>query len=133
MLGEQTQDDDFANIDPQDGKDLKSDVLQNPSDPDAIYRFKYDNNIGYTDNVVEAFDGENNIIKNYDLEPNTYSNQKFSRDTIKTLSKTTERKKILKMLIGGTYFSIELAKEAIKEGIKLIPGELTGRKPDKNK
>jgi len=37
------------------------------------------------------------------------------------------------MLIGGTYFSIELAKEAIKEGIKLIPGELTGRKPDKNK
>jgi predicted nucleotidyltransferase component of viral defense system len=48
MLGEQTDydDDDFNDLEPdnieaKDGKDLKSDILQNPSDPDATFRKKY--------------------------------------------------------------------------------------------
>jgi len=137
LLNEQTKsddkDDDNNNYTPKENDEIKPDSLQNPFDPDATYRFKYSDNIGYTGNVVEVFDGKNSIIKHYDLKPNTYSDQKFSRDTIKTLSKTTGKKDPLKMLIDGTYFSIELAKEAIAEGIKLIPGELTGRKPDENK
>lgn len=113
--------------------EIEPDSLQNPFDPDATYRFKYGDNIGYTGNVVEVFDGKNSIIKHYDLKPNTYSDQRFSSDTIKTLSKETENKEPLKMLIDGTYFSLELSKEAISKGIKLIPGELTGRKPDDTK
>jgi len=60
MLGEQTDhdDDDFDDLDPdnieaKDGKELGSDILQNPSDPDATFRQKYEANIGYTANVVE--------------------------------------------------------------------------------
>lgn len=138
LLDEQTKnndndEDDDNNYIPKENNEIKPDSLQSPFDPDATYRFKYGDNIGYTGNVVEVFDGKNSIIKHYDLKPNTYSDQKFSRDTIKTLAKKTDKKEPLKMLIDGTYFSIELAKEAIAEGIKLIPGELTGRKPDENK
>src|SRR6056297_3431526 len=64
MLGEQTDydDDDFDDLDPdnieaKDGTELGSDILQNPSDPDATFRQKYEANIGYTANVVEFFDG----------------------------------------------------------------------------
>lgn len=81
MLGEQTKDDDdFTNAEPKS--------LQNPSDPDATYRFKYKNNIGYVANVIEVFDGDNSIIKNYDLKQNIYSDQKFSEDTIEVLTYT---------------------------------------------
>ncbi|MBN4051165.1 transposase, partial [bacterium AH-315-L21] len=89
MLGEQTKDDDdFDNIEPKGGKDISPKSLQNPSDPDATYRFKYKNNIGYVVNVIEIFNEENSIIKSYDLKQNTYSDQKFSEDTIEVLTRT---------------------------------------------
>jgi hypothetical protein len=90
MLGEQTDHDDFDDLDPaeieaKNAKELDSDILQNPSDPDATYRFKYGSNIGYTANVVEVFDGDNSVIKNYNFKANIYSDQKFSADTIEKL------------------------------------------------
>ena len=138
MLGEQTDNDDFDNLDPaeikaKDGKDLSSDILQNPSDPDATYRFKYGPNIGYTANVVEMFDDNNNIIKSYDFKENIYSDQNFSNDTIKKLSKKTDPENPIKMLVDGAYFTLDLAKKALAKGIELIPGQLVGRKEDKSK
>lgn len=63
MLGEQKKnDDDFTNAEPKSGKDIWPKSLQNPSDPDATYRFRYKNNIGYVANVIEVFDGDNRII-----------------------------------------------------------------------
>ena len=140
MLGEQTKndDDDFDNltpneIEPKENSEISPDSLQNPSDPDATYRYKYGDNIGYTANLVEQFDDENGIIKTYDLKPNIYSDQQFSNDTIEKLSVEQNQNEILQMLIDGTYFSIDLAKKALSKGIELIPGELTGRKPDDSK
>ncbi len=140
MLGEQTKndDDDFDNltpneIEPKEGSEISPDSLQNPSDSDATYRYKYGDNIGYTANLVEQFDDENGIIKTYDLKPNIYSDQQFSNDTIEKLSVEQNQNEILQMLIDGTYFSIDLAKKALSKGIELIPGELTGRKPDNSK
>lgn len=87
MLGEQTKDDDNFNIvEPKESKNIASDSLQNPSDPDATYRFKYGSNIGYTANVVEIFDENGSIITNYDLKPNIYSDKHFSSDIIEILS-----------------------------------------------
>ncbi|RCW77915.1 transposase-like protein DUF772 [Halanaerobium sp. DL-01] len=138
MLGEQTDHDDFDDLDPddieaKDAKKLDSDILQNPSDPDATYRFKYSANIGYTANVVEVFDGDNSIIKNYDFKENIYSDQKFSADTINNLAKETSLDNPLKMIVDGAYFTIDLAKKAVAKGIELIPGQLTGRKQSKSK
>src|SRR6056297_536838 len=138
MLGEQTDDDDFDNLNPgelkiKDGQDLNSDILQNPSDPDATYRFKYGPNIGYTANVVEVFDEDYSIVIDYDFKPNIYSDQKFSKDTIEKLDTDKERKNPLKMLVDGAYFTLELAELAIKKGIELLPGELMGRKESESK
>lgn len=140
MLGEQTKnDDDYFDslapnkIEPKENSEISPGSLQNPSDPDATYRYKYGDNIGYTANLVEQFDDENGIIKTYDLKPNIYSDQQFSNDTIEKLGTEQNQNEILKMLIDGTYFSIDLAKKALSKGIELIPGELTGRKPDGSK
>lgn len=138
MLGEQTKDDDdFDNVEPKDGKDLKSDNLQNPSDPDATYRKKYEANIGYTANVVEFFDENNSVIKSYDLKPNIYSDQKFSSDTLEKLNSDTEIKhnkdNPFKLFMDGTYYTYELAKKALEKGIKYMPGELIGKKPATDK
>jgi len=138
MLGEQTKDNnDFDNIDPKDGKDLKSDTLQNPSDPDATYRKKYKANIGYTANVVEVFDQDNSVIKSYDFKPNIYSDQDFSADTLKKLSNdqtlNISINNPLKVFMDGAYYTYELAKEAFDKGIIYMPGELTGKKPAADK
>lgn len=146
MLGEQTKDDnDFDNIEPKDSKNLSSDSLQNPNDPDATYRFKYDDNVGYVANIGEIFDGDNCLIKFYDFQPNIYSDQQFCKDSIERLvkenssnitSKANESNNIwdnffqlTQMFVDGTYFSYELANKALKKGISLIPGELAGKKP----
>src|SRR6056297_400330 len=138
MLGEQTDHDDFDDLDPdnieaKDGKELDSDILQNPSDPDATYRFKYGDNIGYTANLVEVFDGDNSIIKNYDFKENIYSDQKFSADTINDLSAETNLDNPVKMIVDGAYFTVDLARKAVAKGIKLRPGQLTGRKQSQSK
>jgi len=138
MLGEQTDNDDFDNLKPgelkiKDGQDLNSDILQNPSDPDATYRLKYGPNIGYTANVVEVFDENHSIVIDYDFKPNIYSDQKFSKDTIEKLDVDKKLKNPLKMLVDGAYFTVELAELAIQKGIELIPGELVGRKESESK
>jgi len=138
MLGEQTDNADFDKLNPgelkiKDGQDLSSDILQNPSDPDATYRYKYGPNIGYTANMVEIFDEEHSVIKDYDFKPNIYSDQKFSKDTIEKLDIDKESKNPLKMLVDGAYFTLELAELAINKGIELIPGQLIGRKESASK
>lgn len=143
MLGEQSKNDDNDNFDnltpneikPKESSEISPDSLQNPSDPDATYRYKYGDNTGYIGNLVEQFDDENGIIKTYDLKPNIYSDQRFSNDTIEKLGaeQNQNQNENLQMLIDGTYFSIDLAKKALSKGIELIPGELTGRKPDDSK
>ena len=138
MLNEQTPHDDFDALDPdnikvKEGKELNSTILQNPSDPDATYRFKYKGNIGYTANVVEIYDGDHNIIKDYDFKPNIYSDQKFSADTIEKLAGNSILETPVKMIVDGAYFTIDLAEKAIEKGIEIIPGELTGRKQNDSK
>src|SRR6056297_2197156 len=137
MLGEQTQDDDFDNIDPKDGKNLKSDTLQNPSDPDATYRKKYEANIGYTANVVEFFDDDNSVIKSYDFKPNIYPDQSFSADTLDKLTDDPavngDPENPFKLFMDGTYYTYQLAKKALDKNIKYMPGELTGKKPATDK
>ena len=155
MLQDQTKDkDDFDNIEPKEGKDISPDSLQNPSDPDATYRHKYDDNTGYVGSVVEYFNGENSVIITYDFKPNIYSDQKFSQNAIEKLAPENEGKEdinqdttddnkdveklaedsdFLKLLMDGTYYSFDLASKALSRGIRFIPGELTGRKPAQDK
>ena len=116
MLKEQTR---KGRIKPS--KEIAPDSLQNPTDPDATYRKKgKKKHIGYTANIVEKFDDKNRMITGYDLQKNTYSDQKFAKDTIKKLDKGTTA------LIDGAYFSEEINNKAKAKGIKMVPTNLVG-------
>lgn len=60
------------------------------------------------------------MIEGYDLQKNTYSDQKFAKDTIKRLGKGTTA------LVDGAYFSENIDKKVEAKGIKMVPTNLTG-------
>ena len=60
------------------------------------------------------------MIEGYDLQKNTYSDQKFAKDTIKRLDKGTTA------LVDGAYFSEEINNKAKARGIKMVPTNLVG-------
>jgi len=101
--------------------EISPDSLQNPTDPDATYRKKgKKKHIGYTVNLVEKFDAKHRMITGYDLQKNTYSDQKFAQDAIKRLDKETT------LLVDGTYYSEDIAKKAEAKGIQMVPTNLVG-------
>lgn len=101
-------------------KEITPDSLQNPTDPDATYRRKgKKKHIGYTANIIEKFDDDHRMITGYDLQKNTYSDQKFAQETIKKLEDTT-------LLTDGAYFSEEINNKAKDKGIKMVPTNLVG-------
>jgi len=101
-------------------KHISPNSLQNPTDPDATYRKKgKKKHIGYTANLIEKFDDDNRMITGYDLQKNTYSDQKFAQDAIEKLEDTT-------LLIDGAYFSEDINKKARARGITMIPTNLIG-------
>jgi len=105
-------------------KHIAPDSLQNPTDPEATYRKKgKQKHIGYTANMVEKFDDNNRMITGYDLQKNTYSDQKFAQDTI---SKLPVEKDEVTVLVDGAYYSEEIAKKAKAKGIKMLPTNLVG-------
>ena len=132
IINEQIKDDDndSGSPTPKDGQEISSESLQNPSDPDATYRYKYGDNIGYTVNVFEKYEEENSIISSYALESNTYDDSEFSKDIIQKLPVQQDE---LSLLVDGGYYSYEIAQKAQEKNINLIPGDLKGRKPDKDK
>ncbi len=130
MLGEQTLiSEGICELKPS--KEISPESLQNPTDPDATYRRKANKNyIGYTANFAESFDEQHRIITHYDLQPNTYSDQKFSDDYLEKQGKQDEE---LRVLVDGAYYSEEISKNAEKNNIKMIPTNLVGRNPSSEK
>ena len=119
MLKEQTQKGSIKS-----SKNIAPDSLQNPTDPDATYRKKgKKKHLGYTANIVEKFDDKNRMITGYDLQKNTYSDQKFAEDTI---SELPVEKDGVTALVDGAYYSEDIAKKAKSKNIKMVPTSLVG-------
>ena len=131
IIDEQIDDNDDSGFPiPKDNEDISSESLQNPSDPDATYRYKYGANIGYSANIFEQFNEENGVILHYDLKPNTYDDSEFSEDVIEKLP---EQQNTISLLVDGGYYSHETNQKAEEKNINLIPSDLRGRKPDEDK
>lgn len=129
LLCDQTKLDEEGNCEVKEGKELNSEILQNPSDPDATYREKYVGNIGYVANVVESFNDESGIISHYDYKQNIYSDVKFCEDILHKLGEVQG----VNILTDGAYYSYELGQRAKKQGIELTPTELVGKSPSPEK
>jgi len=107
-------------------KEIAPNSLQNPTDPDATYRRKGKKKyIGYTANLIEKFDDKNRMIEGYDLQKNTYSDQKFAQGSIKKLKDTT-------LLTDGAYISEDINNKAKAKGIKTVPTNLVGGTKNNN-
>ena len=139
FIQEQTNPTEDGRLIPKPGKEISPQSLQNPTDPDATYRWKHGGHTGYVGNVLNAYDGKNQVTTHYDLEPNTYSDQKFADETIGFLGSgnppdntATDVEKIV-LNTDGAFYTDELAQKATANNINLIPGQLTGAKPDPEK
>jgi len=109
----------------KDGKDVEPTSLQNPSDPDATFRRKAGKkHTGYVGNIVESCGDGVGVITDYDLQPNTHSDQEFAKDVI---SRSDGAEVGSALICDGAYGSEDNFDEAAEKSINLVPTCLTGK------
>ena len=110
---------------PRDSKDIKSDSLQNPSDEDATYRYKYEGNVGYVANVVEEKHENGEVyITDYEFDRNIHSDIEFMSEYIE--KKEDNEKET--MLVDAAYYSDKIKDKAQEKNVELIPTQTMGKK-----
>lgn len=129
-IEEQTKDDGNGRRIPKGNHDgMNSSVLQNPSDPDATYRFKAGKkHRGYCANITEAVDEKGSVITDYQYDVNTRSDSSFIKEV---LSKTEAGTETGAIITDGAYNSEEIQEMAGLKNIAVLPTGLSGRKPKK--
>lgn len=114
----------------KENSEILPNSLQNPTDPDATFRNKSGKKYtGYSGNIVETIDDGKAFVTNYDLQPNTYSDQQFSKDLLNTMGEQEEEKSLI---VDGGYYSFDNKKLADTIHVELIPTALVGRSIGKN-
>lgn len=131
VLEEQAKYDESGNIIARDDKEISSDSLQNPSDPDATYRKKAGKSYkGYVGNVVETVgeDGDS-VISSLQYEKNNYSDTAFMTDYLDQQPDCPEGESET-VINDGAFVSDEIMKIADEKNIQLIPTAMTGKLPN---
>ncbi|MBQ8996237.1 MAG: transposase [Oscillospiraceae bacterium] len=129
VLREQTNQDGEGNYILKEKADhaMNSQILQNPADPDATYRSKAGKqNRGYVANIVEDVSEKNSIVTMYQFEQNTYSDSKFTKDTVEKLGK---QETPVTLVADGAYGGQKNEEYAKENNIELVSTDLVGRKP----
>lgn len=118
---------DNENNKPKSGKEIKPTSMQTPYDEEATYRYKYEGNIGYVGNVVEAVDTEKEmaLITDWDVATNIKSDKQFMEDIIEKKKNTNAEAKET-YVTDAAYFSTELNEVANENNIVLHPTDMTG-------
>ena len=83
LLKERTiiDDDGLRRLQPKEKVENPSEVLLNPSDPEATFRYKAGGrHLGYVGNVVEAVGEKSSLVIVYDYQQNTYADNQFMKD-----------------------------------------------------
>jgi hypothetical protein len=108
---------------------MNSNVLQNPSDPEATFRSKAGkSHRGYVANLEESVGKEGSVITDYQYEQNIHSDSQFLKDHLERMKKQEER---VVLVTDGAYSGTENKDIANTKNIELITTSLTGREaPD---
>lgn len=105
-----------------------SEVLLNPSDPEATFRYKAGGrHLGYVGNVVEAVGEKNSLVIVYDYQQNTYADNQFMKDYLNEKKDFSDGSFIV---ADGAYSGEENSRLASEHNLKLVTTNFTGRKPD---
>ena len=108
----------------EDGK-MDSQILQNPSDPDATYREKAGKqNRGYVANVVESVGDHGSIVTDYQYDKNVHSDSQFLKEAIDSMEESAEP---VVLITDGAYSGQENVAAASKKNIELVTTDLIGR------
>ena len=106
------------------GKEILPTSMQTPYDEEATYRKKANKqNVGYVLNVVESCGDGANVIEDYDLKPNSYSDEQFSVDVLSGKEEGGETETVL---ADGAYCSTETLNIAKEKGINLSATTMIG-------
>lgn len=127
-INEQTKEDDNGNRIAKTKEDgMPADILQNPSDPDATYRYKAGkSHKGYAANIVETVDEKGSIVTDYQYDVNTKSDAAFIKEYIANADVSDET---IALITDGAYAGEENEALAAEKNIGLLTTGLLGRKP----
>jgi hypothetical protein len=107
------------------GSEISPESMQTPHDPGATYRKKAGKkNVGYVSNIVETCDGDKNLITDYDLQKNTYSDVQFAADVLNAMPDGGGETK--KVTMDGAYGSTEILALAETKGVEIVTTSLLG-------
>lgn len=120
--------DDSRRLRQKEEVDSPSEVLLNPSEPEATFRYKaVGKHLGYVGNVVESVGENGSLITDYDYQPNTYSDNQFMKDYLGNQDSFSNDTFIV---ADGAYSGEENSRLAAEHNLKLVTTNFTGRKPD---
>ena len=105
-----------------------SQVLLNPSDPEATFRYKAGGkHLGYVGNIVESAGENGSLVIDYDYQQNTYADNQFMKDYLNGKKDFSDSSFIV---ADGAYSGEENSRLASEHNLKLVTTNFTGRKPD---
>ena len=105
-----------------------SEMLQNPSDPNATFRTKAGKEYqGYAANLEETVGKNGSVITDYQYEQNTYSDSQFLKDS---LGRTETQDEEITMITDGAYSGKENHDLAAEKNIRLVNTDLSGKPVD---
>ena len=108
----------------EDG-DMKSTILQNPSDPEAAFRKKAGKeHRGYAANFEESVGTNGSVVTEYQYEQNICSDSQFIKSHLNKMDKQEEK---TVMITDGAYSGVENSQLAEEKNIELITTNLTGK------
>ena len=127
VLKEQAQYGEDGSIKPKNKKEIRTDSLQNPSDPDATFRRKAGEcHKGYVGNIVETIDENGAIITQFGYEQNIHSDSAFCREVVNELGVQEEPV----TLITDSLWGEDNVQNARENNIRLVTTTLLGKDPD---
>lgn len=130
VLAEQSRMDESGAPVAKDRKEITSSSLQNPSDPDASYRYKAGrDHKGYVGNIVETV-GENgdSLITGVGYEKNTHSDSAFCKEYLNSRPDNAAPETVI---ADDSYSGTENQELAASKNTELITTALSEKRPIK--
>lgn len=107
---------------------MDSNMMQNPSDPDATYRSKAGKeHRGYVANLEESVGSASSVVTGYQFEKNNVSDDAMLKEYLEKMEPQTES---MLLTVDGAYAGTENIELAASKNIELVPTDLTGRDTD---
>ena len=107
---------------------MPSDIMQNPSDPEATFREKAGKeHRGYAANITESVGENGSVVTDYQFEANTYSDSQFIKDYF---AKQSDDAPSSVMIADGAYSGEDNIAAAEEKNARLITTDLTGKESD---